>query len=157
MLVPWNHGEHWMLLILAPYAYHVYCCDPVNSELNNREEIVSVIVSAFNLFFSMNLPDVEILDTLRIKQPQCPHQPDNVACGYYLMRMLKDLIEHVSPGQYLRTMGASFFNKLEVHETRSLFPSRMYSNMDSTDRSHSSASIGSDPPSKFSGCYFPKC
>lgn len=59
-----------MLLILAPYAYHVYCCDPVNSELNNREEIVSVIVSAFNLFFSMNLPDVEIPDTLRIKQPQ---------------------------------------------------------------------------------------
>ncbi|XP_062097626.1 uncharacterized protein LOC133803556 [Humulus lupulus] len=118
MLVPLNHGEHWMLLILAPYAYHVYCCDRVNSELNNHEEIVSVIVSAFNLFFSMNLPDVEIPDTLRIKQPQCPHQPDNVACGYYLMRMLKDLIEHASPGHYLRTLTNTSYTEAQIDELR---------------------------------------
>lgn len=53
-------SKHWMLLLLEPYAYLVYCCDIVNTDLENWEEIVSVIVNAFNHYFAMNLISIDV-------------------------------------------------------------------------------------------------
>ena len=63
-------SDHWMLIILAPYAYYVCCCDPVNSELENREEIVAVIVNAFNLFLTSLPKPPEIPNNIEIVQPK---------------------------------------------------------------------------------------
>ncbi|KAF4366403.1 hypothetical protein G4B88_019548, partial [Cannabis sativa] len=87
MVVPWVHNKHWMLVILAPYAYYVAYCDPLNVGLKDREEIVLL----------------------------CPHQKDDVVGGYFMLRMLKDLIEcDQSPKTY--------FNQISnIHEVRNSF------------------------------------
>ncbi|KAF4367882.1 hypothetical protein G4B88_021735 [Cannabis sativa] len=91
MVVPWVHGEHWMLLILAPYAYYVACCDPVNVDLQNREEIVLL----------------------------CPCQEDDVVCGYFMLRMLKDLIEsHQSPKAYFNQLTLRPYTQKQIDDMR---------------------------------------
>ena len=73
-----------MLIILAPYAYYVCCCDPVNSELENREEIVAVIVNAFNLFLTSLPKPPEIPNNIEIVQPKVSNYDFNYFENLYL-------------------------------------------------------------------------
>ena len=59
-----------MLLILMPRSYQVYCCDPLNTPLHYREEIVSVIEAGFKMYLQETRPDRPIPKNLKIKQPK---------------------------------------------------------------------------------------
>ena len=73
-----------MLIILAPYASYVCCCDPVNSELENREEIVAVIVNAFNLFMTSLPKPPEIPNNIEIVQLKVSNYNFNYFENLYL-------------------------------------------------------------------------
>ncbi|XP_060974371.1 uncharacterized protein LOC133039472 [Cannabis sativa] len=115
-----------MLLLLAPYAYYVACCDPVNVDLQNREEIMRLVMTVFNRFLHfMEMPQL-IKDKLQILKPTCPRQEDDVVCGYFMLRMLKDLIEsHQSPKTYFNQLTLRPYTQKQIDDMRQQWPADM--------------------------------
>ncbi|KAF4397761.1 hypothetical protein G4B88_025253 [Cannabis sativa] len=100
MVVPWNHGKHWVCAILVPQAYHVYYLDPLNAPITNRPIILKTIKEAYDTYLMRR--SMEIPKNLSIKELVCPHQPSNIECGYYVMRMIKELVQSPNRRDYIK-------------------------------------------------------
>ncbi|PON76349.1 hypothetical protein TorRG33x02_242890 [Trema orientale] len=48
LITPWNHREHWMLLIIYPLKDYKWFLDPLGLAL--REEIGLTMIDAFNIY-----------------------------------------------------------------------------------------------------------
>ncbi|KAM6566542.1 hypothetical protein CsatA_025670 [Cannabis sativa] len=108
-----------MLIILAPYAYYAAYCDPLNVDFQNREEIVRLIVTVFNRFLQFKEMPHLIKDKLQIIKPTCPHQEDDVVCGYFMLRMMKDLIEcDQSPKAYFNQLTLKPYTQKQIDDMR---------------------------------------
>ncbi|XP_028119277.1 uncharacterized protein LOC114316793 [Camellia sinensis] len=91
VLIPYNIGYHWILLVIDLTLMIVYLLDPINSKINTSFEIV--INTALKIY--------ETTQRRRRTNPvwkvvQSPQQPTNVECGFYVMRYMKDLIKDQS-------------------------------------------------------------
>ncbi|XP_028108089.1 sentrin-specific protease 2-like [Camellia sinensis] len=91
VLIPYNIGYHWILLVIDLTLMIVYLLDPINSKINTSFEIV--INTALKIY--------ETTQKKRRTNPvwkvvQSPQQPTNVECGFYVMRYMKDLIRDQS-------------------------------------------------------------
>ncbi|KAF4384400.1 hypothetical protein F8388_004633 [Cannabis sativa] len=100
MVVPWNHGKHWVCVILVPQVNHVYYLDPLNAPITNRPVILRTIKEAYDTYLMKR--SMEISKNLSIKELVCPHQLSNVKCGYYVMRMIKDLVQSPNRCDYIK-------------------------------------------------------
>ncbi|XP_062098745.1 uncharacterized protein LOC133804615 [Humulus lupulus] len=96
IVMPYNHGEHWMLFLL--YSNWHYCCflDPLNAPLDNRTAIKETIHDAFEMYFTERMKARQKINKrpsgVKYFQPTCRKQPNNIDCGYYVMRMMKNVL-----------------------------------------------------------------
>ncbi|KAF5943770.1 hypothetical protein HYC85_017847 [Camellia sinensis] len=91
ILIPYNIGYHWILLVIDLALMIVYLLDPINSKINTSLEIV----------INIALKIYETTQRRRRTNPvwnvvQSPQQPTNVECGFYVMRYIEDLIRDQS-------------------------------------------------------------
>jgi len=64
-----------------------------NTGNKDRKNAVKWVLIKVNLWLLYKLYNL-IFNTLiiKIKILQCPRQPDNIVCGYYVMRFMRDII-----------------------------------------------------------------
>ncbi|KAF4388914.1 hypothetical protein G4B88_019096 [Cannabis sativa] len=128
MVVPWNHGKH---AILVPQAYHIYYLDPLNAPITNRPVILKTIKEAYDTYLMRR--SMEIPKNLSIKELVCPHQPSNVECGYYVMRMIKDLVQSPNRRDYIKKelIDKKSYPKAMIDEMREEWPTDMLPHLQS--------------------------
>ncbi|KAF4390504.1 hypothetical protein F8388_006001 [Cannabis sativa] len=114
--------KHWMCAILVPQAYHVYYLDPLNAPITNRLVILKTIKEAYDTYLMRR--SMEIPKNLSIKDLVCPHQPSDVECGYYVMRMLKDLVQSPNRRDYIKKelIDKKPYPKAMIDEMRDMLP-----------------------------------
>ncbi|KAL6219484.1 hypothetical protein ACLB2K_007243 [Fragaria x ananassa] len=92
-LIPYNTGQHWTLTIVNPELETARYMDPLKRRLDGSEWPAIVIDS------------IKMYTGLLRKQPEkkkaspwkpllgAPIQKDDVSCGYYVMRYMKEIVE----------------------------------------------------------------
>ncbi|KAL6225981.1 hypothetical protein ACLB2K_004829 [Fragaria x ananassa] len=96
-LIPYNTGQHWTLTIVNPELETARYMDPLKRRLDGTMKMLTII-------FSVGSSIKMYTDLLR-KQPGkkkaspwkpllgAPIQKDDVSCGYYVMRYMKEIVE----------------------------------------------------------------
>ncbi|CAL2228591.1 unnamed protein product [Prunus armeniaca] len=90
-MMPYNPGRHWVLLIVRAKRETVYFLDPLPGNRVVDEEGKNIVNSALKIYNShIGRPGrkAPIWKTL----PGTPKQPSSVECGYYVMRVMRDII-----------------------------------------------------------------
>ncbi|XP_057444547.1 uncharacterized protein LOC130736774 [Lotus japonicus] len=98
-LAPFNAGEHWVLIVIDVFKERIYYLDPLRQELTERKQM--------KLMFDTAL--------------KCPRQTNNVDCGYYVMKFMKDIITHqqlVIPTKYFEDCQFVSYNEEQLREVK---------------------------------------
>ncbi|XP_021769774.1 uncharacterized protein LOC110734025 [Chenopodium quinoa] len=99
-LAPYNVGIHWVLCVIDPYNDIVYFLDPLHNENNKGtgngigDDLRSIVDRALFGFRSEKGLLKKIKMSTKWVQIQCPRQNNGVDCGYYVMRFMKEIIDH---------------------------------------------------------------
>ncbi|KAL3627203.1 hypothetical protein CASFOL_028566 [Castilleja foliolosa] len=91
IMLPYNHLDHWMLIVICPHVRKGYVFDPASSP--GPEIILKEMTLAFKIASSM-VGNGRGITFSRIK---CRKQPRDRDCGHYVMRYMYDIIS-IHPG-----------------------------------------------------------
>ncbi|KAH7838044.1 hypothetical protein Vadar_021409 [Vaccinium darrowii] len=92
LLVPCNFGFHWVLCIIDLYSDSspiVYLMDSINKDFSLSLKLM--ITTAFLIYDKAKGRRIPISPVLKVVE--CPKQPTNVECGFYVMKYMKDVIK----------------------------------------------------------------
>ncbi|KAF4355743.1 hypothetical protein F8388_019142 [Cannabis sativa] len=125
IVTPWIDGEHWMLILLVPDSYWLCLMDSKNSHLSNRPDIREKVILAFQTYYRATRK--EIPPKLKVRRPTCPYQLEDTECGYYVMKMMKDLIQASNRKHFLAELSDAKYIKEEIDEVKEHWASEMLS------------------------------
>ncbi|XP_060969435.1 uncharacterized protein LOC115720465 isoform X3 [Cannabis sativa] len=118
LLTPYNLGRHWMVIIIYAHSQDAYFFDPVGN--HPKEDAVSVVKSAFDLYNTRNNNLRRKVQGVTWYTVQGPKQPDDKVCGFYIMRLMRDLTMSNDPRDYLEKhcYGQKTYSMDEINEVR---------------------------------------
>ncbi|KAF4361147.1 hypothetical protein G4B88_003663 [Cannabis sativa] len=118
LLTPYNLGRHWMVIIIYAHSQDAYFFDPVGN--HPKEDAVSVVKSAFDLYNTRNNNLRRKVQGVTWYTVQGPKQPDDKVCGFYIMRLMRDLTMSNDPRDYLEKhcYGQKTYSTDEINEVR---------------------------------------
>ncbi|XP_057548707.1 uncharacterized protein LOC130827106 isoform X2 [Amaranthus tricolor] len=93
-LAPYNVGLHWILCVIDPYDDVVYYLDSLQQSPITRVDLLEVVETALLLFRSQKEISKKMKQTTKWIKIQCPNQSNYIDCGYYVMRYIKEIIDH---------------------------------------------------------------
>ncbi|KAI8530571.1 hypothetical protein RHMOL_Rhmol11G0070000 [Rhododendron molle] len=79
---------HWVLCVVDLSSSTVYYMDSINKEVHSPLKLL--IKTAFKIYDSSK--GVRSSRIINWKPVECPKQPTNVECGFYVMKYMNDLI-----------------------------------------------------------------
>ncbi|XP_061998689.1 uncharacterized protein LOC133715981 isoform X1 [Rosa rugosa] len=88
--IPYNSGDHWMLMIVHPVKETIYFVDSFYQSIIDSEW-KHVVNDAINIFNRQRNKQGRKSPLWKILMG-APRQPTNKECGYYVMRFMRDLI-----------------------------------------------------------------
>ncbi|XP_021836618.1 uncharacterized protein [Spinacia oleracea] len=94
-LAPYNAGRHWILCVIDPEADVVYYLDPLREE--NRptgHDLRSVVDTALLIYQNQIGAAKKMKKNTTWSKIQCPRQTNNVDCGYYVLRFMREIVNH---------------------------------------------------------------
>ncbi|CAL8165359.1 unnamed protein product [Prunus armeniaca] len=88
-LVPYNTGNHWILIIVKPRKETVYYTDSLSQRVNDKDckNIVNTAIKVFSAQNSKQGCKVSIWKVLE----GTPRQPTNVEYDYFVMHFMRDI------------------------------------------------------------------
>ncbi|KAM6564365.1 hypothetical protein CsatB_024363 [Cannabis sativa] len=102
--IPWNIGAHWTLEVVTPKK--IIHLDPIRGR-PIPEEITQMIGSAFRYIGDAH----EYLGQWQgISLANCPRQPKNQECGFYVLKYMTDIVARANPNRYIQDQKAVSFN-----------------------------------------------
>ncbi|KAI8530569.1 hypothetical protein RHMOL_Rhmol11G0070000 [Rhododendron molle] len=105
---------HWVLCVVDLSSSTVYYMDSINKEVHSPLKLL--IKTAFKIYDSSK--GVRSSRIINWKPVECPKQPTNVECGFYVMKYMNDLIRDekiLSRGNF---NGKKTYTKAEIDEVR---------------------------------------
>ncbi|KAI5350623.1 hypothetical protein L3X38_003514 [Prunus dulcis] len=90
-MMPYNPGRHWVLLIVRAKRETVYFLDPLPGNRVVDEEAKNIVNSAIKIYKS-HIARAGRKSVIWKTLSGTPKQPSNVECGYYVMRLMRDII-----------------------------------------------------------------
>ncbi|XP_021768910.1 uncharacterized protein LOC110733208 isoform X2 [Chenopodium quinoa] len=126
-LAPYNVGIHWVLCVIDPYNDIVYFLVPLHNENNKGtgngigDDLRSIVDRALFGFRSEKGLLKKIKMSTKWVQIQCPRQNNGVDCGYYVMRFMKEIIDHKQTQifeDYFHDCNVSRYDQDQIDEIR---------------------------------------
>lgn len=92
---PYNSRAHWVLFAINAVSEVINYLDPVHGNYNNHSEIKTMLDTALKVFraqrgATMSKQKSNNITWIPIK---CPRQTNNIDCGYYVLRFMKEIVE----------------------------------------------------------------
>ncbi|KAL4592067.1 hypothetical protein LXL04_005047 [Taraxacum kok-saghyz] len=91
ILVPYNHGRHWVLVVIDIKEGKCYYLDSLKHSTINQQ-LKQIIEAAMLVYSTQNGSDKRI--NLMWEQVRVPKQPGNTECGYYVCKFMKEIIDN---------------------------------------------------------------
>lgn len=115
-LAPFNIGHHWILCLINPSECIVYYLDPLRDQGRGIEQnLCNVVDTALRLYWKQ--PE----KSTTWKQIQCPQQDNNFDCGYYVLRFMREIIDHQKiqiPEKYFDDCAFPAYDQGQINEVR---------------------------------------
>ncbi|KAH7842915.1 hypothetical protein Vadar_010575 [Vaccinium darrowii] len=117
LFVPCNFGFHWVLCIIDLYSDSspiVYLMDSINKDFSLSLKLM--ITTAFSIYDKAKGRRIPISPVLKVVE--CPKQPTNVECGFYVMKYMKDVIKEERILRSGNFKGKRTYTQAEIDEVR---------------------------------------
>ncbi|KAK2411160.1 hypothetical protein QL285_046466 [Trifolium repens] len=87
LLIPFNHGGHWQLIILCPNTNTVVVLCSLHRALNPTKK--NIVSSAFTVH---QMANGNRKNNTQWLYPKMKKQPNSIDCGYYVMKNMLDIV-----------------------------------------------------------------
>ncbi|KAL5843150.1 hypothetical protein ACOSQ4_009108 [Xanthoceras sorbifolium] len=114
IFMPYNPGFHWILVVIDMETMTSYYLDSLRGFVNI--DLKNIVKTGLIIYHSQNTSQSNHVNE-QWKIVQVPVQEDNVKCGYYVLRFMKDIVANI------RLLTENFYRKetyteAEIDEVR---------------------------------------
>ncbi|XP_073221684.1 probable ubiquitin-like-specific protease 2B [Cicer arietinum] len=112
-LAPYNSGAHWVLFAINAVSEVIYYLDPVHGDYTNHPGIKTMLDTALKVYRAQRGAKVSKQKSNNITwiSIKCPRQTNNIDCGYYILRFMKEIVEKnktIIPETYFANSSPSY-------------------------------------------------
>ncbi|XP_057446635.1 uncharacterized protein LOC130738591 [Lotus japonicus] len=132
-LAPYNIEEHWVLIVINASEGKIYYLDPLNGDPRHQKEMKTLFDTALKIYrvtTSATVPGAK-RSNIQWDNIKCPRQTNNIDCGYYILKFMKDIITHnepMIPLEYFQDCRCSFYSNDQLDEVREEWASYVLDN-----------------------------